>query len=84
MWHAAPTAVRARVQVVAHAVQVADKTNAELKREINALFDLLQARPEELGPDEAPTTAAERDKARGLLQELLHTQQQRLRAGQGS
>ena len=69
------------VQVVAHAVMEADKTNAALKREVNALFDLLQARPEELGPDEAPTTAAERDRARQQLAELLRAQQARLKGG---
>ena len=68
-----------RVQVVAHAVLEADTANAALERQVRELFDLLQARPEELGPDARPSSATERDKARQQLQELLRSQRRALR-----
>ena len=67
-----------RVQVVAHAVLEANSANAALERQVHELFALLQARPEELGPDARPSSAAERDKARRQLQELLLSQRQTL------
>jgi len=67
------------VQVKAHAVLEADTANAALERQVRELFDLLQARPEELGPDARPSSATERDKARQQLQELLRSQRRALR-----
>ena len=46
---------------------------------MHELSDLLQARPEELGPDARPSSATvERDKARQQLQELLRSQRRTL------
>lgn len=72
------------MQVVAHAVLEADTANAALERQVHELFDLLQARPEELGPDARPSSATERDKARQQLQELLRSQRQTLRDAVGT
>ena len=58
--------------------------NAALERQVHELFDLLQARPEELGPDARPSSATERDKARQQLQELLRSQRRTLRDAGGT
>ena len=57
-------------KVVTQAAIEAHLTNTALRRQIDTLFDLLQARPEELGPDARPPTATQREEARKMLQQL--------------